>query len=85
MKSVTSSSVSSGPIAIPGSPARPNPSRQSSRDSLESLEDGEDGTTSVLTLSPQLIDKVSTLRNEYYRQIYVAREIQYADQILVRK
>lgn len=43
MKSVTSSSVSSGPIAIPGSPARPNPSRQSSRDSLESLEDGEDG------------------------------------------
>lgn len=43
MKSVISSSVSSGPIAIPGSPARPSPSRQSSRDSLESLEDGEDG------------------------------------------
>lgn len=42
MKSVISS-VSSGPIAIPGSPARPSPSRQSSRDSLESLEDGEDG------------------------------------------
>ncbi|XP_033337917.1 TSC complex subunit tuberin isoform X3 [Megalopta genalis] len=42
MKSVTSSSISSGPIAIPGSPARPNPSRQSSRDSLESLEDGDD-------------------------------------------
>ncbi|KOX80745.1 Tuberin [Melipona quadrifasciata] len=41
MKSVISS-VSSGPIAIPGSPARPSPSRQSSRDSLESLEDGED-------------------------------------------
>lgn len=36
--------VSSGPIAIPSSPARPSPSRQSSRDSLESLEDGEDGT-----------------------------------------
>ncbi|XP_017881114.1 tuberin isoform X2 [Ceratina calcarata] len=36
------SSVSSGPIAIPGSPARPSPSRQSSRDSLESLEDGDD-------------------------------------------
>ncbi|XP_076652775.1 TSC complex subunit tuberin isoform X1 [Halictus rubicundus] len=42
LKSVTSSSTSSGPIAIPGSPARPNPSRQSSRDSLESLEDGDD-------------------------------------------
>lgn len=42
IKSVISS-VSSGPIAIPGSPARPSPSRQSSRDSLESLEDGEDG------------------------------------------
>ncbi|XP_015588565.1 tuberin [Cephus cinctus] len=32
----------SGPIAIPGSPARPSPSRQSSRDSLESLEEGEE-------------------------------------------
>ncbi|CAL7948460.1 unnamed protein product [Xylocopa violacea] len=41
MKSVISF-VSSGPIAIPSSPARPSPSRQSSRDSLESLEDGED-------------------------------------------
>lgn len=38
-----SSSVSSGPIAIPGSPARPSPSRQSSKDSLESLEEGEEG------------------------------------------
>ncbi|KAF7385574.1 hypothetical protein HZH68_014004 [Vespula germanica] len=42
MKSMTSSSVSSGPIAIPGSPARPSPSRQSSQDSFESLEEGED-------------------------------------------
>ncbi|KAG7209739.1 hypothetical protein KM043_011368 [Ampulex compressa] len=42
MKSVTSSSVSSGPIAIPSSPVRPSPSRQSSRDSLESLEEGEE-------------------------------------------
>lgn len=33
---------SSGPIAIPGSPARPSPTRQSSRDSLESLEEGEE-------------------------------------------
>ncbi|KAM0730676.1 Tuberin [Formica fusca] len=41
VKSVLSS-VSSGPIAIPGSPARPSPSRQSSRDSLESLEEGEE-------------------------------------------
>ncbi|XP_076749493.1 TSC complex subunit tuberin isoform X3 [Xylocopa sonorina] len=41
MKSVISF-VSSGPITIPSSPARPSPSRQSSRDSLESLEDGED-------------------------------------------
>ncbi|XP_012271509.1 tuberin isoform X2 [Orussus abietinus] len=41
-KSGTSSSVSSGPIAIPGSPARPSPSRQNSRDSLESLEEGEE-------------------------------------------
>ncbi|XP_025075261.1 tuberin [Pogonomyrmex barbatus] len=38
------SSVASGPIAIPGSPARPSPSRQSSRDSLESLEEGEEDT-----------------------------------------
>lgn len=52
MKSVTSSSVLSGPIAIPGSPARPNPSRQSSRDSLESLEDGEDGTITNLIILP---------------------------------
>lgn len=37
------SSIASGPIAIPGSPARPSPSRQSSRDSLESLEEGEEG------------------------------------------
>jgi tuberous sclerosis protein 2 len=36
-------SMSSGPIAIPGSPARPSPSRQSSKDSLESLEEGEEG------------------------------------------
>jgi len=42
MKPVISSIVS-GPIAIPGSPARPSPSRQSSRDSLESLEEGEEG------------------------------------------
>lgn len=42
------SSVSSGPIAIPGSPARPSPSRQSSRDSLESLEDGDDGIPTIL-------------------------------------
>ncbi|KAK2584988.1 hypothetical protein KPH14_008518 [Odynerus spinipes] len=42
MKSMTSSSVSSGPIAIPGSPARPSPSRQSSQDSFESLEEGDD-------------------------------------------
>jgi len=35
--------MSSGPIAIPGSPARPSPSRQSSKDSLESLEEGEEG------------------------------------------
>ncbi|XP_077266415.1 TSC complex subunit tuberin isoform X2 [Temnothorax americanus] len=38
------SSMVSGPIAIPGSPARPSPSRQSSRDSLESLEEGEEDT-----------------------------------------
>ncbi|KYM81590.1 Tuberin [Atta colombica] len=38
VKSVISSIVS-GPIAIPSSPARPSPSRQSSRDSLESLEE----------------------------------------------
>lgn len=43
MRSGTTSSVSSGPIAIPGSPARPSPSRQSSRDSLESLEEGDEG------------------------------------------
>ena len=43
MKSITTSSASSGPIAIPGSPARPSPTRQSSRDSLESLEEGEEG------------------------------------------
>ncbi|XP_048507911.1 tuberin isoform X2 [Athalia rosae] len=42
LKSVTSSSVSSGPIAIPGSPARRSPSRQSSRDSLEGLEEGDE-------------------------------------------
>lgn len=40
---VKSFAVSSGPIAIPGSPARPSPSRQSSKDSLESLEEGEEG------------------------------------------
>jgi len=39
----SSFTVSSGPIAIPGSPARPSPSRQSSKDSLESLEEGEEG------------------------------------------
>ncbi|KAJ8682291.1 hypothetical protein QAD02_018083 [Eretmocerus hayati] len=35
-------SSSSGPIDIPGSPARPCPSRPSLRDSLESLEEDED-------------------------------------------
>lgn len=45
MKSATS--ASSGPIAIPGSPVRPSPSRQSSKDSLESLEEGEEGECSV--------------------------------------
>ncbi|XP_039314149.1 tuberin isoform X1 [Solenopsis invicta] len=38
------SSIASGPIAIPGSPARPSPSRQNSKDSLESLEEGEEDT-----------------------------------------
>lgn len=42
LKSVTSSSISSGPIAIPGSPARRSPSRQSSRDSLEGLEEADE-------------------------------------------
>ncbi|XP_015113598.1 tuberin [Diachasma alloeum] len=37
-----SSRSESGPIAIPGSPGRPSPSRQSSRDSTESLEDGDE-------------------------------------------
>ncbi|XP_032669228.1 tuberin [Odontomachus brunneus] len=41
---VRSAISSSGPIAIPGSPVRPSPSRQSSRDSLESLEEGEEDT-----------------------------------------
>lgn len=50
MKSITSSSVSSGPIAIPGSPARPSPSRQSSQDSFESLEEGEDGMFNKLII-----------------------------------
>lgn len=43
LKSLTSSSISSGPIAIPGSPARRSPSRQSSRDSLEGLEEVDEG------------------------------------------
>lgn len=43
VKPTISSSTSSGPIAIPSSPARPSPSRQSSKDSLESLEEGEEG------------------------------------------
>ena len=47
VKSVISSIVS-GPIAIPGSPARPSPSRQSSRDSLESLEEGEEGILFII-------------------------------------
>lgn len=57
--SASSSSITStsGPIAIPGSPARPSPSRQSSRDSLESLEEGDEGRLITLTMSVLLVDR----------------------------